>query len=123
MALFDRPATCRAGKVMKVKTEATPQGQIWHDLGKHQEAARAAEGMIITRERGNMMDHVLLYFIKWTASDSSCIVMFYQCQPFHSCTMLHSSHLISNVTKPPAMSRIFACLQSDWLWVVQAMAH
>jgi hypothetical protein len=33
--------------------------------------------MIITRERGNMMDHVLLYFIKWTASDSSCIVMCY----------------------------------------------
>lgn len=50
---------------------------IWENLGKHQEAARAAEGMIITRERGNMMDHVLLYFIKWTASDSSCIVMCY----------------------------------------------
>jgi hypothetical protein len=38
---------------------------IWENLGKHQEAARAAEGMIITRERGNMMDHVLLYLIKW----------------------------------------------------------
>ena len=113
---------------------------IWENLGKHQEAARAAEGMIITRERGNMMDHVLLYFIKWNGQQvihraSWCFMMFLwcfshagfrclkSCQPFHSCTMLHSSHLISNVTKPPAMSRIFACLQSDWLWIVQAMAH
>lgn len=50
---------------------------IWEKLGKHQEAARAAGGMIITRERVNMMDLVLLYFIKWTASDSLRIVMFY----------------------------------------------
>jgi hypothetical protein len=82
MALFDRPATCRTGKVMKVKTEATPQGQILHDLGKFGKASGSCKSSRGHDNHTRTWEYdgpcsALFYKMEWTASDSSCIVMFY----------------------------------------------